>query len=416
MEYGLIGERLGHSFSKVIHEDFGFYGYELKEIPRDGLDDFMVRREFKGINVTIPYKEEVIKHLDFIDEKAKAIGAVNTVVNKDGKLSGYNTDYFGLKSLLDENGFDLNGKKVLILGTGGTSKTAYAVCKDSGAAFLSKVSRSAKDGAITYEEAYEKHSDAEYIINTTPSGMYPNLDAKPIDLKRFKNLSGVADVIYNPGRTRLVIEAEEIGVKACSGLKMLVYQAVAACEFFIGKKVPAEKVEAIYNKLYDANNNIVLTGMPGSGKSTIGKILAKELKKTFVDTDALIVEKEKREIPDIFATDGEKYFRTVESEVIRECATLKNSIISTGGGAILNPENVKNLMANGTIFFLDRKPEDLVPTDDRPLANEKAKIMKLYEERLPIYNSTCDKKINAEVGIDETVKEILKIHENDKSN
>ena len=408
MEYGLIGERLGHSFSKVIHEEFGFYGYELKEIPRDGLDAFMEAREFKGINVTIPYKEDVIKHLDFIDEKARAIGAVNTVVNNDGKLSGYNTDYYGLKTLLEENGFNLQRKKVLILGTGGTSKTAYAVCKDMGAAFLSKVSRSAKDGAITYEEAYEKHSDAAYIVNTTPSGMYPNLDAKPIDLKHFTSLEGVADVIYNPGRTRLILEAKEMGVKYCSGLKMLVLQAVAACGFFTGNKVPTKKVEEIYKNLYDENNNIVLTGMPGSGKSTIGKLLAEKLGKTFIDTDALIVEREKREISDIFATDGEKYFRNVEKEIVAEVSTLKNSIISTGGGVILNADNVKNLMANGTVFFLDRKPEDLVPTDDRPLANEKAKIMKLYEERLPIYNSTCDYKINAEVGIDETVEEIIR--------
>ena len=412
MEYGLIGERLGHSFSKVIHEEFGFYGYELKEIPRDGLDVFMTRREFKGINVTIPYKEEVIKHLDFIDEKARSIGAVNTVVNNDGKLSGYNTDYFGLKMLLEENGFDLKGKKVLILGTGGTSKTAYAVCSNLGAEFLSKVSRSAKDGAISYEDAYKLHSDAAYIINTTPSGMYPNLDSKPIDLSAFKNLEGVADVIYNPLRTRLIIDAKKRGIKACSGLKMLVYQAVAACEFFTGQKVAKEKVEEIYKKIYDSNNNLVLTGMPGSGKSTIGKILAERLGRTFVDTDALIVEREKREISDIFKTDGEKYFRNVEKEVIESLSSAKNSIISTGGGAVLNEENVKNLMANGTVFFLDRNPDDLIPTSDRPLADEKAKIMKLYEERLPIYNSACDVKIIVDKGIEETVNEVLNAYEN----
>lgn len=411
MEYGLIGERLGHSFSKVIHEEFGFYGYELKEIPRDGLDDFLTHHEFKGINVTIPYKEDVIKHLDYIDEKARAIGAVNTIVNNDGKLSGYNTDYFGLKMLLEENGFDINGKKVLILGTGGTSKTAYAVCKHFGAGFLIKVSRTSKDGAISYEEAYGKHSDAAYIINTTPSGMYPNLDSKPIDLSVFDKLEGVADVIYNPLRTRLILDAKKRGIKACSGLKMLIYQAVAACEFFTGKKVEKEKVEEIYKKIYDSNNNIVLIGMPGSGKSTIGNLLAKHLERTFVDTDALIVEKEKREISDIFKTNGEKYFRNVEKEVIASLASAKNSIISTGGGAILNEENVKNLMANGTVFFLDRDPEDLIPTDDRPLADKKEKIMKLYEERLPRYNSSCDVKIKVDNGIEETENEVLNAYE-----
>ena len=407
MDYGLIGEKLGHSYSKLIHEKFGSYTYELKEIPRDELDAFMRAKVFKGINVTIPYKQDVIKYLDYVDDKARTIGAVNTVVNKDGKLYGYNTDYFGLKTLLDCNEFDLKNKKVLILGTGGTSKTAYAVCEDSGASFLCKVSRSAKDGALSYEDVYEKHSDASYIVNTTPAGMYPNLDGMPVDLRRFTNLEGVADVIYNPLRTRLIEEAEELEIKNCSGLRMLVYQAVAACEFFIGKKPDDNVSESIITELVNENENIVLTGMPGSGKSTIGKELSASLKKEFIDTDALIVEREKRDISDIFATDGETYFRNVEKEVIKEVSLRKNVIISTGGGCILNPENIKNLKANGRIFFLDRKPEDLVPTDDRPLANEKSKIMKLYEERLPIYQRTADYIINGEVGISQTVQDII---------
>ena len=407
MDYGLIGEKLGHSYSKLIHEKFGFYTYELKEIPRDELDAFMRAKDFKGINVTIPYKQDVIKYLDYVDDKARTIGAVNTVVNKDGKLYGYNTDYFGLKTLLDCNEFDLKNKKVLILGTGGTSKTAYAVCEDSGASFLCKVSRSAKDGALSYEDVYEKHSDASYIVNTTPAGMYPNLDGMPVDLRRFTNLEGVADVIYNPLRTRLIEEAEELEIKNCSGLRMLVYQAVAACEFFIGKKPYDNVSESIITELVNENENIVLTGMPGSGKSTIGKELSASLKKEFIDTDALIVEREKREISDIFATDGETYFRNVEKEVIKEVSLRKNVIISTGGGCILNPENIKNLKANGRIFFLDRKPEDLVPTDDRPLANEKSKIMKLYEDRLPIYQRTADYIIKGEVGISQTVQNII---------
>ena len=407
MDYGLIGEKLGHSYSKLIHEKFGFYTYELKEIPRDELDAFMRAKDFKGINVTIPYKQDVIKYLDYVDDKASTIGAVNTVVNKDGKLYGYNSDYFGLKTLLDCNEFDLKNKKVLILGTGGTSKTAYAVCEDSGASFLCKVSRSAKDGALSYEDVYEKHSDASYIVNTTPAGMYPNLDGMSVDLRRFTNLEGVADVIYNPLRTRLIEEAEELEIKNCSGLRMLVYQAVAACEFFIGKKPDDNVSESIITELVNENENIVLTGMPGSGKSTIGKELSASLKKEFIDTDALIVEREKREISDIFATDGEAYFRNVEKEVIKEVSLRKNVIISTGGGCILNPENIKNLKANGRIFFLDRKPEDLVPTDDRPLANEKSKIMKLYEDRLPIYQRTADYIINGEVGISQTVQDII---------
>ncbi|MCR4648845.1 MAG: shikimate dehydrogenase [Lachnospiraceae bacterium] len=410
MNYGLIGEKLGHSFSKIIHEQFGIYDYDLKEIPRDGLDEFMRAKEFKGINVTIPYKEDVIKYLDNIDDNAKTIGAVNTIVNKDGKLSGYNTDYFGLKSLLEENGFELSGKKVLILGTGGTSKTAYAVAKNLGASSINKVSRSGKDGAITYEEAYEKYADADYIINTTPAGMFPKNEAKPAELTKFKKLQGVADVIYNPNRTRLLLEAKELGIKNCGGLKMLILQAVAACELFTGEKVSEEKINAIHQNLFDTNTNIVLTGMPGSGKSTIGVALAEKLGKEFIDTDARIEEREGRKISDIFATDGEPYFRNVEKEVIKEAAELKNCIISTGGGAILNNENIKNLAANGRIYFLDRKPEDLIPTDDRPLANEQSKIMKLYDERLPIYEATCDERINAEEGIDESVEAIISKH------
>ena len=416
MQYGLIGERLGHSFSKIIHEEFELYEYELKEIPRDGLDAFMKSKDFKGINVTIPYKEDVIKYLDYVDEKALSIGAVNTVVNRNGKLEGYNTDYFGLKNLLLENGFELKGKNILILGTGGTSKTAKAVCEDLEASKINKVSRSAREGAITYEEAYKLSDSIDYIINTTPSGMFPNTEDKPIELKRFANLEGVADVIYNPLRTRLILEAEDLGIKACSGLKMLVYQAVAACEFFVGQKPDDAKTQTIFNKLLIENGNLVLTGMPGSGKSTIGKELSKALSMEFIDTDALIEKREKRKISDIFATDGEEYFRSVESQVVKEVSSMKNSIISTGGGAILNPENILNLKANGRIFFLDRKPEDLVPTDDRPLANEKSKIMKLYEERLPIYKKSCDYRIDAEKGIDPTVKEILKIYENNQSN
>jgi len=410
MDYGLIGEKLGHSFSKIIHEQFGLYDYDLKEIPREDLDDFLKKKEFKGINVTIPYKEDVIKYLDLIDDNARAIGAVNTIVNDSGKLKGYNTDYFGLKSLLEENGFCLKDKKVLILGTGGTSKTAFAVARNLGALSIYKVSRSGKDSALTYEEAYDQHNDADYIINTTPVGMFPKNEAKPIDLTVFNKLSGVADVIYNPNRTRLLLEAKELGIRHCGGLKMLILQAKAACESFTGSKISNETVERIYQDLFDKNTNIVLTGMPGSGKSTVGLAISEKLGKSFIDTDAWIEEKEKRKISDIFAEDGEKYFRKIESEVIKESAEFKNCIISTGGGAILNEENVKNLSANGRIYFLDRNPEELIPTSDRPLANEKEKIMKLYSERLPIYRSSCDERINAQQGIEESANEIIKLH------
>lgn len=416
MEYGLIGERLGHSYSKLIHEKFGFYEYELKEIPRDGLDLFMQKKEFKGINVTIPYKQDVIPYLDFVDEKARSIGAVNTVVNKDGKLYGYNTDYFGLKSLLEENDFHLKDKSVLILGTGGTSKTARAVCEDSGASLIKNVSRSAGNEAITYDEAIDLFPEIDYIINTTPAGMHPNIEGMPIELRPFKSLLGVADVIYNPFRTRIVLDAMERGINSCTGLKMLIYQAAKACEFFIGKTPDKDVLDEIYKILLISNLNPVLIGMPGSGKSTIGKMLSEKTGRQFVDTDALIVEREKREISEIFATDGEAYFRKVESEVIKEVSLMKNAIVSTGGGAILKNENVNNLKASGILYFLDRNPENLIPTSDRPLADDVEKIMKLYDERLPIYMRVADYRIDSEEGIEETVKEILELHENYQSN
>lgn len=246
MEYGLIGEKLGHSFSKEIHELIGYYPYELKEIPRDGVDAFMTAKEFKGINVTIPYKEQVIPYLDAIDEGAKAIGAVNTVVNCDGKLTGYNTDFWGLRTLIVQAGFDFTGSTVLILGTGGTSKTAMAVAKSLGADRIAKVSRSGRDGAITYEKALSEYADAEFIINTTPCGMFPNVEDRPIDLLPYKKLRGVVDAIFNPMKTKLMEQAEELGVPAFGGLKMLVYQAVVAAEYFANVKIPDERAEEIF--------------------------------------------------------------------------------------------------------------------------------------------------------------------------
>ena len=414
MNYGLIGERLGHSYSKVIHEGFGLYEYELKEIPKDELDSFMKAKEFKGINVTIPYKQDVIPYLDEIDEKAKSIGAVNTVVNRDGKLFGYNTDYYGLLNLIKENAFDLSGKKVLILGTGGTSKTAFFVAKDLGAAKIKRVSRkeSNEEDIITYDEAVSSYKDCDYIINTTPAGMYPNIDAKAVSLSSFDNIKGVCDVVYNPLRTRLLQEADELGIKNCNGLKMLVYQAAFACEFFVGEKPETQKVDSIFKSLYKESLNPVLIGMPGSGKSTIGEMLSKKLNRELVDTDSIIVECEKREISDIFATDGEKYFRNLEADIVKEVSLRKNVVISTGGGAVLRDESVKNLKANGMLFFLDRKPENLIPTADRPLADKTEKILNLYKERLPIYEKALDYKISTDLLPEASLNEILELLNN----
>lgn len=408
MQYGLIGEHLGHSFSKDIHNRIGDYEFELKELEPAALEGFITSKDYKGINVTIPYKQDVIPLLDHVADAALSIGAVNAIVNRDGVLTGYNTDYMGMKSMIEYYGISLSGKKVLILGTGGTSKTATAVAGDMGASVIIKVSRSGKGGAITYEEAYEIHKDADCIINTTPSGMYPNIDNVPIDLDRFDKLTGVVDAIYNPLNTKLVRDAKNKGIRACGGLFMLVAQAVKAAELFMDTTYPDELMESIFRYMESKKGNIVLVGMPGSGKSSVGNMLSDRLGIPFIDTDALIVEKAGMEITDIFAKYGEVYFRDLESEVIKELTPDTGVIISTGGGAVLRDKNVYELKANGRLFLLDRPIEKLIPTDDRPLANDRDKIVKLYEERKPIYEACCDEIIDASAELNEVTEEILR--------
>lgn len=390
MDYGLIGEKLPHSFSKEIHEKLGYYQYSLKELKPEELKDFILSRNYKALNVTIPYKQAVIPLLDEISPDAQAIGAVNTIVNRDGVLYGYNTDFGGMRALIERAGIVLKYKKVLILGTGGTSLTATAVCERLGAKEIRRVSRSGRDGAITYEEAYERYADADVLINTTPCGMYPNIFDCPVDLERFQNLSGVIDAIYNPLQTRLILSARERGIEAEGGLYMLVAQAVLAAGLFLTKELDTVALtNQIYEEIYFSKRNIVLSGMPASGKSTVGKLVAKELDREFLDTDALIVAREGN-IRRIFEEKGEKYFRDLESAVIREVAPLSGKVISLGGGAILRKENVDALRHNGAIFFIDRSPENLIPTDDRPLADKKEKFRRLYDKRIDTYLSTAD--------------------------
>ncbi len=408
MQYGLIGEHLGHSFSKGIHNKIGDYPYDIKEIAPADLEDFITSREYKGINVTIPYKQDVIPLLDHVADAALSIGAVNTIVNRDGVLTGYNTDYLGMKAMIEHAGISLDGKKVLILGTGGTAKTATAVADHLGAREIIKVSRSGKGDAITYEEAYDKHTDAECIINTTPAGMYPNIDNVPIDIDRFDNLSGVVDAIYNPINTKLVRDARLKGISATGGLFMLVAQAVKAAELFFETTYPDGLMESIFRYMESQKGNIVLVGMPGSGKSSVGHILSERLHIPFIDTDAMIVEKAGMEITDIFAKYGEEYFRDLESEVIKSLTADTGVIISTGGGAVLRDKNVYELKANGRLFLLDRPMENIEPTDDRPLANNKEKLIKLYEVRKPIYEACCDEVVDASVDLTLVAEEILR--------
>lgn len=390
MQYGCIGEHLTHSFSKEIHGYLGDYLYELKEIPTDALDSFLTERDFKGINVTIPYKQAVIPYLSQVEETAAAIGAVNTVVNREGRLSGYNTDFGGMADLIRRTGIDLQGKKVLILGTGGTSKTALAVATQLGAASVWRVSRSPKPGVLTYDEVLEKHLDAQVLINTTPRGMFSRESGMPIDPARFPSLCGAIDAVYNPIRTEFILQARSMGVPAAGGLYMLVRQAVLASEIFLDTKYPDTVTEAVYRRIKAGKENIVLTGMPGSGKSTVGKLLAKQLERPFLDTDALIEEKTGQTPGQIIATRGEAAFRDLESQVIEETASQTGCVIATGGGAVLRRENVSLLQRNGRLFFLNRPVEQLLPTADRPLSSTKEAIMRRFAERYPIYTATAD--------------------------
>jgi len=408
MQYGLIGEHLGHSFSKEIHENIADYTYELLELKPEEVGDYISGKSFKGINVTIPYKQTVMPYLDEISEQAKAIGAVNTIVNRDGKLYGYNTDFLGMVELINHAAISVEGKKVLILGTGGTSKTAHAVADSLGASEVIHVSRKSSEIAVSYEEAVRIHSDAGIIINTTPVGMYPNVDACPIDIENFKNLSGVVDAIYNPLSSNLVIDARKKGIKAEGGLYMLCAQAVYASAHFLDKEVDTSLIEKVFKILRDQKRNIVLIGMPTCGKSTLGRILKKQLKMKLFDIDKLIVDRIGESISDFMGKNGEPAFRKIESEIIKEISLEDGAVIATGGGAVLNYENVKALKKNGVVVFIDRALENLIVAQDRPLSSDKERLAKMFTERAPIYRGAADIVIDANTSLEDVVSRVIK--------
>ena len=387
-KYGCIGKKLTHSFSKEIHAKLADYEYELIELPEEEIAPFFEKKAFAAINVTIPYKQTVIPYLHWVSPIASRIGAVNTIVNKEGQLYGYNTDYYGIKALIERIGIDVSGKKVLVLGTGGTSKTARVVAKDLGASKVLTVSRRKTGEYITYEEAILNHADAEVIINTTPSGMYPDCGTKPIDITPFTQLEGVADAVYNPLRTNLVLDAKERGIKAECGLYMLVMQAVVAVEKFLDTSIPKEQADRVFADIFASKENIVLTGMPGSGKSTVGNLLHVDGFE-FIDIDAEVEKRCGCSIKEMIQAKGETYFRDLETEVIRDVSSQSCRIISTGGGAILREENVRLLSQNGKLFFLDADLNRLQATDSRPLSDTHEKLQKLYEERIGIYRGTA---------------------------
>ena len=408
--YGLLGEKLGHSFSPQIHALLGDYEYRLFEKQKNELDDFFKNRNWDGINVTIPYKKAVIPYLDRLSPSAEKIGSVNTIVaEKDGTLTGYNTDYDGFSYLIDVSGISAENKKCLVLGSGGASLTVIAVLKDKKAREIVNISRS---GENNYENI-DRHFDADIIVNTTPVGMYPNNLKSPLSLDGFKNLSGVLDIVYNPQKTKLILDAEKRNIKALSGLSMLVAQAKRAAELFLNTKIPDSKNDDIYHKLSLEMKNIILIGMPGSGKTTVGKRIAEALNRDFIDTDEMIVKNVGKPIPDIFANGGEKLFRKYEHEAVLAAGKLSGKVISTGGGVVVNDDNFDALKQNGTIIFLNRSTSYL-PTDGRPLSQSND-LNEMLKKRLPLYRKFCDIETDGNDTIENVANSILKELQNENT-
>ncbi|MCR4859461.1 MAG: hypothetical protein K5910_02215 [Bacteroidales bacterium] len=412
MEFGLIGEHLGHSFSKEIHGRLSDRPYELREIPRDALAKFLTSREFKGINVTIPYKEAVLPLLDFVSPEARQIGAVNTIVNRDGRLFGYNTDYFGFSALADRLRIDFKGKRVLILGAGGAAKTVAAVATDRSAASVTHAVRRPKaPGQIPLSSLGSESSykdvipgwTGDLVVNCTPAGMFPHEEERIIDLGAFPRLEGAIDLIYNPLRTDLILDALSRGVPAEGGLYMLVAQAVKAREYFDG--IPGPAGDDLFESLLRAKRNLVLIGMPASGKSTIGKALSEKTGRPFADTDSLIVQKAGKPIPQIFAEEGEAAFRALESDVIQELSPRTGLVIATGGGAVLDPQNVRRLSRNGLLCFIRRDPERLLSTADRPLSSSREAMLALYESRREAYRRATERVIDNNGSLEEALRQ-----------
>ena len=406
MDYGCIGEKLSHSFSKEIHNALTDYDYQLLELKREELKAFFTERSFKAINVTIPYKLDVIPYLDWISDEARAINAVNTIVNRNGRLYGYNTDFYGLKGLIERKIKSFKGKTVAILGSGGTSNTAFAVANSLDAQNVVKVSRKKQEGYITYDELYESYSNCEIIINTTPCGMYPKAGVAAVDVNKFPNIEAVFDAVYNPLKSKLILDAEKKGIIADGGLYMLVSQAAYAVEKFIDTTVSLEKIEEVFNKIYKDKMNVVLIGMPASGKSSVGKELEKLLSKSFVDSDIVLSENAEKTISEIFSEYGEAYFRELEKDTIKNISSENSHIIATGGGAILNYENIENLKSNGRIYFLDRPLSMLLTTDDRPLSSNRTDLEKRYNERYELYRKYADVIIDGSGCVKEVAKRI----------
>ena len=387
MKCGLLGRKLGHSYSPQIHKYLGDYPYVLFEKEPEDVGDFLQNGDFDSINVTIPYKKDVIPYCDSLSETAQKLGAVNTIVRRNGKLVGHNTDHYGFSSMLRRSGLRVAGKKVLVLGTGGASVTVQQVLHEQNANVI-VISRS---GENNYENLH-LHDDARVIVNCTPVGMYPENGVSPLPLAHFTKLEGVLDLIYNPARTKLLMDAEDRGLVAENGLWMLVSQAKESAEWFLNEKINDSIIEKIHSSLKSQMENIILVGMPGCGKSTIAKLLAQHLGLPMVDADAAIVETAGCTIPEIFARGGEAEFRAIETQVLENLGKRSGIILATGGGCVTRDENYALLHQNGKIIWI-RRPIDALPTDGRPLS-KKGSMEEMYEIRRPLYQRFADLAID----------------------
>lgn len=384
MNCGLLGGKLGHSYSPQIHSYLGDYSYTLYEKTPDELERFLKHGDFTGLNVTIPYKKDVIPYCHALSPVAQQLGAVNTILRQqDGTLIGHNSDLFGFSSMVKHSGIHVSGKKVLVLGSGGASNTAVFALKEMGA----KAVVISRNGENHYNNLY-RHEDAAIIVNTTPVGMYPHVGVSPVSLNSFPKLEGVLDLIYNPSRTQLLLDAERMGIPCCNGLWMLVAQAVESAQWFTGQSIAETVIPMIHRKLQQQMENIVLIGMPGCGKSTIGKLLAQKLNKKFVDADACIEAEAGCPIPEIFSSSGEEAFRELESKVLQQLGKASSTVIATGGGCVTRAENYPYLHQNAAIIWIKRNISQLA-TDGRPLS-QCGKLELMYAQRQPMYRAFAD--------------------------
>lgn len=404
MNCGLLGRTLSHSYSPQIHAMLGDYPYSLFEKEPDDLADFLRSSDWDGINVTVPYKKDVISYLDELSPIAQKLGAVNTIVRRNGRLIGHNTDYFGFLTMVKASGLNIAEKKALVLGSGGASNTAAAVLEELGAEVI-VISRS---GMNNYKNIHI-HQDATLLVNTTPVGMYPHTGISPVNLDTLPNLEGVLDVIYNPARTKLLLDAEKRGLVTMNGLLMLVAQAKESAEWFTGNPLSDDLIPKIHCTLQRQMENIILVGMPGCGKSTVGRLLAEKLGKEFVDADIITSEMAGMPIPEIFAKFGEDPFRDHETEALKQLGMQSGKVIATGGGCVTKNRNYPLLHQNGTIFWIHRDL-DALPTDGRPLS-QGTPIEEMYRNRKPLYEAFADYEINNNGDLKDTVQSITAIWE-----